>query len=74
MKIKVDKYIKDAKSNFRKKQKLEDEDKFPEDVIPCGKQFSNRRSYLRKKMFKDLLLNTEGSFYRWLVETNIEFS
>jgi len=74
VKIKVDKYIKDAKSNFRKKQKLEDEDKFPEDVIPCGKQLSNRRSYLREKMSKDLSQNTERSFYRWLVETNIEFS
>jgi len=51
-----------------------EEDFFNEEVIPSGKQLSNRRSYLRMKMFQDLSQNTEGGFYRWLNDNNVEFS
>jgi len=71
--MKVDEYILDAKSNFRIKAKLEGL-QFNEEVIPTGKQLSNRRTYLRKKMFEDFAKNTKGGFIKWIIDNHHEFS
>ena len=73
MKIKVDQYIQDSKSNFKIKAKLEEEG-FDENVIPTGKQLSNRRTYLIKVLLKELASNTEGGFYSWLEKNKNDFN
>jgi len=70
VKLKVDEYIQDSKSNFKIKEKLESEG-FAEEVIPNSKQITNRRHYLRKITLKEMSLNTKGGFYKWLKEHTV---
>ena len=72
LKPKVDEFLLDSKSNFRIRTKLE-ESGFPSGIIPTGKQLSNRRFYLMKLMLKELANNTEGGYYSWLKQNQVDF-
>ena len=72
IKLKVDEYLMDSKSNFRIKEKLEAEN-FHDDVISTGKQLSNRRSYLKTMLLGELSRNTESGFYQWLKNHEVNF-
>ena len=72
VKAKVDEEIMNAKSNFRIKEKL-DFQGFAEDLIPTGKQLSNKRTYLFKMLLGELGKNTEGGFCQWIKDNEVKF-
>jgi len=52
----------DTKSNFRIKEKLENQG-YEEEINPSGKQLSNRRTYLTQLLLGELAKNTKGGFF-----------
>jgi len=62
----------DAKSNFRIKEKLENQG-YAEEIIPTGKQLSNRRTYLTQSLLGELAKNTKGGFFQWLNNHEVKF-
>ena len=54
----------DTKSNFRIKEKLDNQG-YAEEIIPSGKQLSNRRTYLTQLLLGELE-EYKRRFFQWL--------